>query len=406
MAEIRSAVSTSRRLHLRFMSSTIIGIVGGGQLGRMFIEEALRYNVRCFILDADTEAPAALVADKQVVGSITDREALHALANQCDVLTYEIEHIFTEALVEMEASGKTVIPSPSVLTIIQDKGKQKDFYVQHGIATSDYVIVKSQNEWLKVVEQKGWDKFAAKKCREGYDGKGVALVTTKALQQNPLDVPFDDDTVLEQFIPNAKEIAVIVAVDQKGNTATYPAVEMEFDPDANLVKYLFCPANTTEAQASEAESLALKTVKAFGSAGLYAVEMFLDEAGKLYVNEVAPRPHNSGHHTIEACYTSQYEQLLRILMGFPLGSTKLIKPAAMINVLGDKSFSGPYRIKNRDKLLAMPGVYIHMYGKKTSKPMRKLGHITILSDDIHQLRKKVEAMMPMIGVESLDYLSF
>lgn len=381
------------------MATPIIGIIGGGQLGRMFIEEALRYNVTSYILDADKEAPAALVADKHFIGSITDRDALNKLAAECDVLTYEIEHIFTEALVELEASGKTVIPSPHVLTVIQDKGKQKDFYRHHGIATSDYVIVKSPSDWLNAVEQKGWTKFAAKKCREGYDGKGVALVTTKALKEHPTDVPFDDDTVLEQFVANAKEISVIVAVDQKGNTATYPAVEMEFDPDANLVKYLFCPANITEQQASDAEALALKTVKAFGSAGLYAVEMFLDEAGKLYVNEVAPRPHNSGHHTIEACYTSQYEQLLRILMGFPLGSTKLIKPAAMINVLGDKSFSGPYRIKNRDKLLAMPGVYIHMYGKKTSKPMRKLGHVTILSDDINRLRKKVEAMMPMIGVE-------
>lgn len=383
------------------MSTPIIGIIGGGQLGRMFIEEALRYNVTCVILDADKEAPAALVADKHIIGSITDSAALHKLAAECDVMTYEIEHIFTEALVEMEASGKKVIPSPNVLSIIQDKGKQKYFYTQHGIATSDYVIVKSPREWLKAVEQKGWTKFAAKSCKEGYDGKGVALMTTKSLQQNPNDVPFETETVLEEYIVNAKEISVIVAVDQKGNTATYPAVEMEFDPDANLVNYLFCPATITESQASEAESLALKTVKAFDSAGLYAVEMFIDEAGKLFVNEVAPRPHNSGHHTIEACYTSQYEQLLRILMGFPLGSTKLIKPAAMINVLGDKSFTGVYRLKNQDKLLAMPGVYIHMYGKKISKPLRKLGHITIMSDDEKQLRKKVEALLPMIGVESI-----
>jgi 5-(carboxyamino)imidazole ribonucleotide synthase len=381
------------------MTTPVIGIVGGGQLGRMFIEEALRYNVKCVILDADENAPAALVADQHILGSITDRDALHKLAANCDVMTYEIEHIFTEALEEMQASGKTVIPSANVLNIIQDKGKQKDFYRQHGIATSDYVIVNSPNEWLKAVAEKGWEKFAAKSCKEGYDGKGVSLMSTKALQENPNNVPFENETVLEQFIPNAKELAVIVAVDQKGNTATYPAVEMEFDPEANLVKYLFCPANISEQQASDAEALALKTVKAFGSAGLYAVEMFLDAAGKLFVNEVAPRPHNSGHHTIEACYTSQYEQLLRILMGFPLGSTKLIKPAAMINVLGDKNFSGPYRIRHHEKLLAMPGVYIHMYGKKTSKPMRKLGHVTVLSDDARQLRMKVEAMLPLIGVE-------
>lgn len=381
------------------MATPVIGIVGGGQLGRMFIEEALRYNVKCVILDADENAPAALVADQHILGSITDRDALHKLAAACDVMTYEIEHIFTEALEEMQASGKTVIPSASVLNIIQDKGKQKDFYKQHGIATSDYIIVNSPGEWLKAVEEKGWKKFAAKSCKEGYDGKGVSLISTKVLQENASAIPFENETVLEEFIANAKEIAVIVAVDQKGNTATYPAVEMEFDPDANLVKYLFCPANISEQQSSDAEALALKTVKAFGSAGLYAVEMFLDNEGKLFVNEVAPRPHNSGHHTIEASYTSQYEQLLRILMGFPLGSTKSIKPAAMINVLGDKNFSGPYRIRNHEKLLAMPGVYIHMYGKTISKPMRKLGHVTVLSDDARQLRMKVEAMLPMIGVE-------
>ena len=299
----------------------------------------------------------------------------------------------------MQSSGKTVIPSANVLNIIQDKGKQKDFYRQHGIATSDYVIVNSPDEWLNRVEQKGWKKFAAKSCREGYDGKGVALMSTNALVENSANVPFNGDTVLEEFIQDAKEISVIVAIDQKGNTATYPAVEMEFDPEANLVNYLFCPANIDEATASQAEALALKTVKAFGSAGLYAVEMFVDTSGNIFVNEVAPRPHNSGHHTIEACYTSQYEQLLRILMGFPLGSTKLIKPAAMINVLGDKNFSGSYQIRNRDKLLAMPGVFIHMYGKQVSRPIRKLGHITILSDDFNQLRKKVEALLPMIGVE-------
>ena len=381
------------------MATPVIGIIGGGQLGRMFIEEALRYNVTCVILDADKEAPAALVADKHILGSITDRDALLKLAAACDLMTYEIEHIFTEALEAIEASGKIVIPSANVLTIIQDKGKQKNFYKQHGIATSDYVVVKSPEEWLNAVQQRGWEKFVAKSCKDGYDGKGVALMSTKALKESQSNIPFETDTVLEQFIVNAKEISVIVAIDQKGNTASYPAVEMEFDPDANLVKYLFCPAAISNNIASQAEALALKTVKAFGSAGLYAVEMFIDEAQTLFVNEVAPRTHNSGHHTIEACYTSQYEQLLRILMGFPLGSTKLIKPAAMINVLGDKSFSGPYKIKNYEKLLAMPGVYIHMYGKKTSKPMRKLGHVTILSDDERQLRMKVEAIMPLIGVE-------
>lgn len=379
------------------MTHPVIGIIGGGQLGRMFIEEALRYNVQCIVLDADPNAPAALIAHKHIVGSITDADAIRKLSEECDIVTYEIEHIFSEALIELEKSGKDVIPAPRVLHIIQDKGKQKRFYQEHQIPTSEFEIVNSPERWNDTIRSKGWNKFVAKQCREGYDGRGVAIMNRDEL--NTVAIPFADDTVLEKFIENEKELSVIVAVDRNYNIVTFPVVEMVFDPDANLVTHLLSPADISKELMSKAETLAVQTIKAFQSPGLYAVEMFLTKEGALLVNEVAPRPHNSGHQTIEGNFTSQFEQLLRILLNAPLGSTKAIMPSAMINILGSETASGSYRLKNLDKLMAMPGLYIHMYGKRESRPNRKLGHITLLSEDIHLLRKKVKALLPLVDVE-------
>jgi 5-(carboxyamino)imidazole ribonucleotide synthase len=214
-------------------------------------------------------------------------------------------------------------------------------------------------------------------------------------------IPFNGRTVLEEFIECQKEISVIVGVDVHGHTICFPSVEMQFDPQANLVTYLFSPALLTTEQEYAAQSLAIQTAKAFNSPGLFAVEMFLNKAGNLLVNETAPRPHNSGHHTIEACYSSQYEQLLRILLHLPLGSTELLKHAAMINVLGDTGFSGPYYLDNEADILSIEGVYIHLYGKKISKPKRKLGHITILADDTASLKQKVEQIQPLIQIKPI-----
>ncbi len=378
----------------------IIGIIGGGQLGRMFIEEALRYNVNCIILDKDEEAPASLIAHQHIQGSITSAEAIYQLSGQCDIMTYEIEHIYVEALDEIEHSGKRVYPSASVLRTIQDKGTQKKFYKTHHIATPEFVIVHNPEEWKQAVEQKGWTQFAAKSCREGYDGKGVKLMHIQELD-NIDQIPFRKDTVLEALVDLEKEISVIIAVDFEGNTRCFPSIEMQFDAQANLVTHLFSPANLSKSQEMHAQELAMQTAKAFKSPGLYAVEMFLDKEGKFWVNETAPRPHNSGHHTIEACYTSQYEQLLRILLHLPLGSTKLLKHAAMLNILGDDSFTGTYYLENHDVLLREEGVYVHLYGKKESKPKRKLGHITILADDADQLRSKVEYIQPFIKIKPI-----
>lgn len=378
----------------------VIGIIGGGQLGRMFIEEALRYNVSCVVLDSDPDAPAARLAQHQIQASITDAEAIHQLAAQCDVITYEIEHVFVDALEELEQLGKTVYPSAGALRIIQDKTKQKAFYRSHDIATSDFVLVNEPTAWLPAVRNKDWTKFVAKSGTDGYDGKGVQLMHVDDLL-DPSAIPFNGAVVLEEFIVCEKEISVIVAVDASGNTCCYPAVEMQFDAKANLVTYLFSPAALSAQQHEEARALALKTALALNSPGIFAVEMFLDKAGHFLVNETAPRPHNSGHHTIEACYTSQYEQLLRILLHAPLGSTNLIKPAAMINILGDESFSGPYELANESEILRTEGVYIHMYGKKTAKPNRKLGHITILADNQQALIAKTTYIQSLIQIKPL-----
>jgi len=379
----------------------VVGIIGGGQLGRMFIEEALRYNLKCIVLDADKNCPASVIAHQHIVGSIAEAGPLLQLAEVCDVLTYEIEHIFIQPLLELEKQGKKLIPSPRILQMVQDKGLQKKFYADNQIPTAPFRIVNKPDEWLNALNEMSVKKFAAKLCREGYDGKGVALMTTDEVISNPEKIPFTSQTVLEKFIPCKKELAVIVGRDVQGHMKTFPVCEMEFDEKANLVTFLFSPAQISEQKKNEAEQLALKVVDALGGPGLFAIEMFMDDDEKLWVNEMAPRPHNSGHHTIEACYTSQYEQLLRILLHQPLGSTAQLKPAAMINILGSKDFSGTYYLAGEEEILKTEGVYIHMYGKTTSKPMRKLGHVTVMANSIEELKTKARMVADTLSVEAV-----
>ena len=379
----------------------VVGIIGGGQLGRMFIEEALRYNLKCIVLDADKNCPASVIAHQHIVGSIAEAGPLLQLAELCDVLTYEIEHIYIQPLLELEKQGKKLIPSPRILQMVQDKGLQKKFYSDNEIPTAPYKIVSQPSEWIDALNDLGVKKFAAKLCREGYDGKGVMLMNAGDVLNQPENIPFNAPTVIEAFIPCKKELAVIVGCDETGHMKTFPVCEMEFDEVANLVTFLFSPAQISEEKKTEAEQLAMKVVRALNGAGLFAIEMFMDENEKLWVNEMAPRPHNSGHHTIEACYTSQYEQLLRILLQQPLGSTELLKPSAMINILGAKDFSGEYFLKGENEILKLDGVYIHMYGKTISKPMRKLGHVTVMANTVEELKEKTKQVASLISIQSL-----
>lgn len=376
--------------------NTRIGILGGGQLGRMMIEESLRLNLSIHVLENDINCPCAGICDSLILGSLQDEVAIRKLAEITDVITYEIEHVNTAALLRLEAEGKTIIPSPKILQIIQDKGLQKQFYLNNNIPSSVFVLVNNKNEWEGALAQINSHKFAAKTRTDGYDGKGVMLLNKADILDNLNAIPFDVPCVLEEFIPCQKELSVIVARDRQGNTICYPSVEMEFDPIANLVTFLLCPAQIDKTIEAKAEEIAIRAVKALDGIGIFAVEMFLTPDNDILVNEIAPRVHNSGHHSIEACYTSQFEQLIRILANIPLGSTKTIQPAVMINLLGADDFSGTYEIDGLEEISAMEAVYVHLYGKSESKPKRKMGHITILAEtaeDAHKKAQKVNALV-------------
>ncbi len=374
-----------------------IGIIGGGQLGRMMIEESLRLNVEFTVLENTSDCPCYGLANQFIEGSLYDETKIKTLSESTDVMTFEIEHINTEALLALEKEGKTIIPSPKVLQIIQDKGLQKQFYIDNNIPTSPFIFVNDANEWPEAVAQLGTAKFVAKTRKDGYDGKGVAILNSAAFLNGEEAVPFQTPCILEAFIPCEKEIAIIVAKDAYNNIVAYDPIEMEFDPIANLVTFLFAPAQLTEAAANKAKKMAMELVSCLNSPGLFAVEMFVSANNEILVNEIAPRPHNSGHHTIEACYTSQYEQLVRILLGLPVGSPAILKPAAMINLLGPSHFSGKYALDNWSEISAIEGVYIHLYGKKESKPIRKMGHITLLANTVEELKAKADKVMSLIG---------
>jgi 5-(carboxyamino)imidazole ribonucleotide synthase len=372
-----------------------VGIIGGGQLGRMMIEETLRYNLTINTLDA-AGSPCDGLSAKHITGSLKDPIAIRSLAAISDVLTYEIEHIHIDVLFELEKEGVEVIPSPRILHIIQDKGLQKQFFEKHQLPTGKFRLVETEADWLEAMNELGGDKLVAKTRKEGYDGKGVSIFDTAELKQNISKRAFTENALIEEFIPCQTELSVMVARDRAGNIETWPVVDMEFDPVANLVTYLNCPAQISDHIAKQAQDIALDTIAALDGVGVFAIELLLGIDGNIYVNEVAPRPHNSGHHTIEACYTSQFEQLVRICAGLPLGSTHLIQPAVMMNLLGGKDFSGPYRLQGLEQASAIEGVYIHLYGKTESKPMRKMGHVTITAPTLEEAKNKAKRVHELL----------
>ncbi|MDP3927480.1 MAG: 5-(carboxyamino)imidazole ribonucleotide synthase [Bacteroidota bacterium] len=365
-----------------------IGVLGGGQLGRMLLEESARFHVHYNILEASEDCPCYTMANQFICGSLMDATKIRELAAISDVLTYEIEHVNTEALIQLEAEGKQIIPSPRILQLIQDKGLQKEFYQKNNIPSGKFFLANNKGEWARFIPLLGSDKFVAKTRKGGYDGKGVAILNSQEILSDPTLIPFDVPCVLEEFIACEKELAVIVARDIAGNIVSFPSIEMEFDPTANLVTVLLSPARIGSVLEEKAEEIARNLVQALNGPGLFAVELFLAKDGEIYVNEVAPRPHNSGHHTIEACYTSQYEQLLRILLDLPLGHTDLVQCAGMVNLLGAEDFSGKYYLENLDKVSKLPGVYVHLYGKTESKPKRKMGHVSILAPNLEEVIEK------------------
>jgi 5-(carboxyamino)imidazole ribonucleotide synthase len=365
-----------------FYQNFKLGILGGGQLGRMLIQSGIDLNVQFSVLDPDADAPCRSLSEFYV-GKLTDYETVMKFGESCDLITIEIENVNTTALKELVARGKKVFPQPEIIELIQDKREQKKFYAGHGIPTASFVLTENRSD---VATNKSLLPAVHKLGREGYDGKGVQILQT----DSDLHRAFDAPGLLETLIDFEKEISVIVARNADGKLTSYPAVEMVFHPEANLVEYLFSPAQISERVARLADATARQLIHQLNMVGLLAVEMFVTRAGDVLVNEIAPRPHNSGHQTLEGNITSQYEQHLRAILNLPLGDTSIIQPSAMVNLLGAEGYSGVAKYNGLENVLALPGVHVHLYGKKLTRPFRKMGHVTIVDVDRDSLKKKAK----------------
>jgi 5-(carboxyamino)imidazole ribonucleotide synthase len=375
-----------------YQQNFTVGILGGGQLGRMLIQSGIDLNIAFRVLDPDAHAPCSELAPFET-GKLTDYDTVLAFGSQCDIITIEIEHVNTQALKQLRNRGKRVYPQPEIIEMIQDKRTQKIFYRECGIPTAGFILTENREE---VARQVSFLPAVHKLGREGYDGRGVQVIREAA------DLPkaFDRPGLLEKLVPFEKEIAVIVARNEHGDVRTYPPVEMVFHPEKNLVEYLFAPAQLGNSVAQRADEIARQVIHELKMIGLLAVEMFVTPQGEVLVNEIAPRPHNSGHQTIEANVTSQYEQHLRAILGLPLGETHLLLPSAMVNVLGEPGFEGLARYQGFEEVLRIPGVHVHLYGKKFTKPFRKMGHVTIVDTEMASLRQKVEFVKSKLKVIS------
>lgn len=368
-----------------------IGIVGGGQLGRMFIQNALNYGHEIVTLDPDPEAPCSGISHEFICADRNDEEAVYTMGKSCDVVTIEIENVSIAALKRLEAEGVKVFPQPRILEMVKDKGAQKLFYQEHGIPTAPFALVESKEE---INEHLDLLPVMQKMRVGGYDGKGVTPVKGPEDIENGFDAP----SVLEQWVDYEVELAVLVARNEAGEVRSFPVVEQVFNDEANLVDYLVSPARIAAEIEEKARGLAEKLIQEIDMVGLLAVELFLTKDGKVLVNEIAPRPHNSGHHTIEACYVSQFDIHMRSILNWPLGDTSLRTPAAMINLLGEKGHSGPVQYEGLPTAIATTGVYPHIYGKALTKPFRKMGHVTVVGETSEDALEKAKAVKEGIRV--------
>ncbi|MEZ4808137.1 MAG: 5-(carboxyamino)imidazole ribonucleotide synthase [Flavobacteriales bacterium] len=365
----------------------VIALLGGGQLGRMFIENALRYDVEIHVLDPDPNAPCSTIADRFVQGSLDDARTVVDFAAHADVVGIEIEHVSVEALITLKEQGKRVIPDPEVLRIIQDKGLQKEFYAHHGIPTSPFVLLNGKAD---LAAHDDLLPGFLKARTGGYDGKGVMPIADAA----HVDEAFNGPCVLEKHVRIAKELAVIVVRAHTGGMASYAPVEMVFDDRLNLVDHLRAPARVDNGTLERATELAMRVADAFGAPGIYAVEMFLTDQGEVLVNETAPRAHNSGHHTIEACASSQFDQLLRCYLTWPIGSPDAARPSGMFNLVGTGGEGIP-EVIGMDAILGIPGVHLHLYGKQRTRTGRKMGHVSVVAPD----EASVDAALALIKAQ-------
>ncbi len=374
-----------------------LGVLGGGQLGKMMALAAGNWHLPITFLDTSPDFPAGYLGVDFVKGSFNDPDDVYNFGRHVDVLTIEIEHVNTSALQRLAAEGVIIHPGPDQLNIIKDKGLQKQFYVQKGLPTSPFELYADESEVRTSIASGTLQfPFVQKTRTAGYDGKGVAIIHSK----NDLDKLLSGPCVIEALTDIEKELAVIVARNPSGAVKAFPTVEMEFKPEANLVEFLVCPAQIPEEIKEAAEALAIQTIEAFGLCGLLAVELFLTRSRDILINEVAPRPHNSGHHTIDSCYTSQFEQHLRAILDLPLGSVKLKSPSVMVNLLGAPGHSGLARYEGLSECLNMEGVNMHLYGKSITKPLRKMGHATILANQVEkakEIARKVQQTLRIVS---------
>lgn len=368
-----------------------VGIIGGGQLGRMLIQAATDWNLEIHILDPDPNAPCKDIAHRFVVAERTDTKAVYEFGKDLEVVTIEIENVSVEALEQLEKAGVKVFPQANVVRTIKDKRLQKQFYQDHNIPTADFVLIDSKADLEQHVDfLPAFQKLGT----GGYDGRGVQYLK----DASDFDKAFEAPSLLEKAVDIHKEISVIVARSESGEIQSFPPVELVFNPKYNLVDYLLSPAQIDESVAQKAKAIAERVIVAYDMVGLLAIELFLTPEGDILVNEVAPRPHNSGHQTIEGNYTSQFQQHLRSILDFPLGNTAVRNQSVMVNVLGAEGHTGDAKYEGATEILGIDGVYLHLYGKKITKPSRKMGHVTIIEDDLEVLNQKMEFVKSTLKV--------
>lgn len=378
-----------------FSSDFKLGILGGGQLGKMMLYDTRKFDIQTYVLDPSDDAPCKIACDKFFKGSLLDFDTVYNFGKQVDVLTFEIELVNVDALEKLEQEGIKVFPSSKTLRIIQNKGKQKQFYKDNNLPTSDFQLFENISNLISNISNLKLP-FVWKSTEFGYDGNGVKVIR-KIEDLNGLP---DGECIAEEMVNFKNELAVIVARNPSGEIKTYPVVEMEFHPEANQVEYVICPARIDEKVAQKAREIALKVSEKFQHVGLLAVEMFQTQDDDILINEVAPRPHNSGHYSIEASYTSQFEQHLRAILNLPLGNTDSKVAGVMVNLVGSEDFSGNVVYENIENILQLDGVIPHIYGKKQTRPFRKMGHVTIVNKDIDKARQIAEEVKNTIRVIS------
>jgi 5-(carboxyamino)imidazole ribonucleotide synthase len=383
-------------MHL-FSSQHKVGILGGGQLGKMLLYTTRKFDIQTYVLDPNPEAPSKIACDAFFVGDLMDYETVFEFGKKVDTLTIEIENVNVSALRALENEGVNVYPAADTLAIIQNKAKQKLFYSEHGLPTASFTRYTNSEELTTAIENEAQTlPFVWKSAQFGYDGKGVKVIRTLSDMKALPNV----ECIAEDLVPFKKELAVTVARSPQGEIRAYPVVEMEFHPEANQVEYVLCPARISNAIEKKAERVALNTAAAFKHVGLLAVELFLTQDDNILINEVAPRPHNSGHQTIEASYTSQFEQHIRAVLNLPLGETRNKVSGVMVNLVGAEGYNGAVVYQNIEKILELEGVTPHIYGKKETRPFRKMGHVTIVHTEIDKAREIAQQVKETIKVIS------